>query len=35
VFVSGENNGWIDWFLFSSVSAVESESWGAIKSLFR
>jgi hypothetical protein len=34
-FVSGENNGWIDWFSFSSVTAAENQSWGAIKNLFR
>jgi len=33
--VSGETNGWIDYFLFSSVSATENNSWSAIKSLFR
>jgi len=35
VFVSGEINAWIDWFRFSSVTAVEADSWGAIKALFR
>jgi hypothetical protein len=34
-FVSGENNAWIDQFRFSSVTAVEPETWGSIKSLFR
>jgi hypothetical protein len=33
--VSGEINGWIDWFSFSSVNAAENDSWSAIKSLFR
>jgi hypothetical protein len=35
VFVSGENNAWIDWFTFSSAAAVEPATWGSIKSLFR
>jgi hypothetical protein len=34
-FVSGDVNSWIDWFQFSSAAATESQSWGAIKSLFR
>ncbi|MDD4857030.1 MAG: hypothetical protein PHD74_02880 [Candidatus Krumholzibacteria bacterium] len=33
-FVSGELNGWIDYFVFISRTAVEKDSWGAIKSLF-
>jgi hypothetical protein len=35
VFVSGENDAWIDWIEFSSVSAVEHDTWGAIKGLYR
>jgi hypothetical protein len=35
VFVSGENNAWIDYIQFSSVAAVEPETWGSIKNLFR
>jgi len=33
--MTGEANGWIDYFQFSSVNATENESWSAIKSLFR
>jgi hypothetical protein len=33
-FVGGEINAWIDLYLFSSLSAADGESWGAIKSLF-
>jgi len=34
-FVSGEDNFYADYFDFESETAVESESWGAIKGLFR
>jgi hypothetical protein len=33
--VSGETGAWIDYFQFVSVSATESKTWSAIKSLFR
>jgi hypothetical protein len=33
--MTGENNGWVDYFQFSSVNAAGDDSWGAIKSLFR
>lgn len=34
VYVSGETF-YADYLVFDSVTAVESQSWGAIKSLFR
>ena len=34
-FITGENNAYIDWFRFSSMTAVEHATWGSIKGLFR
>jgi hypothetical protein len=35
IFVAGDGGAWIDFFQFTSYSAVENQSWGAIKNLFR